>query len=88
MATRTVTQSRKDEDGDITALCNPNELWWSPRLKRDAIADIENRIHEYYVDVPGVPRTKVHVVTVNGRKHLRTDPDRHKHNNLDDLPDC
>ncbi|MEX2498325.1 MAG: DUF3892 domain-containing protein [Wenzhouxiangellaceae bacterium] len=89
MATRTVTRSRKDpDDGDITALCNPNERWWSPRSKRDAISDIENGTHEYYADAPGVPRVKIHVVVIGGRKHLRTDPDPHKQNNLDNLPDC
>jgi len=30
MADRQVTQSRKDSDGDILALCNPGE-YWSPR---------------------------------------------------------
>ena len=87
MATRTVTRSRKDDDGDITALCKPGE-YWSPRSKRDAISDIENRLHEYYAEASNVPRVKIHVVVIGGRKHLRTDPDPHKKNNLDNLPDC
>jgi len=30
----------------------------------------------------------VHVVTVDGKKHLRTDADKSSQNNLDNLPDC
>ena len=40
MADRRVIRNRKDADGDITPLCNP-EAWWSPRHKWDAIGDIE-----------------------------------------------
>lgn len=87
MAERKVTQSRKDSDGDITALCNPGE-YWSPRMKNDAISDIESRLHTYYVRQPGTERADIHVVTVAGRKHLRTDPDAALSNNLDNLPDC
>jgi hypothetical protein len=87
MADRQVTRSDKDSDGDITALCNPKE-WWSPRPKRDAIHDIEQRTHTYFVQQPGTRRADIHVVTVGGRKHLRTDPDASRENNLDNLPDC
>jgi hypothetical protein len=87
MATRIVTRSRKDEDGDITALCNPGE-YWSPRLKNDVISDIESELYEYYTQAPGTDPAKVHVVEDGGRKYLRTSPDLSKHNNLDDLPDC
>jgi hypothetical protein len=45
-------QTRKDRDGDILALCNPRE-YWSPRMKRDAISDIELDLHRYYVAVDG-----------------------------------
>lgn len=48
MAQRPVTQTKKDRDGDILALCNPGEPW-SPRDKTGAIYDIEHGIHSYYV---------------------------------------
>ena len=43
-----MTKTRKDRDGDILALCNPNEGWLT-RKKEDAINDIENGNHQYYV---------------------------------------
>lgn len=88
MADRKVIKSRKDNDGDITALCNANYSW-SPRLKADAINDIENNIHTYYVQQPGTSRSDIQVVNdrVKG-KYLRTDPDGEADNNLDNLPDC
>ncbi len=61
---------------------------WSPRRKADAINDIDSRRHTYYVQQPGTRRADVHVVTMGGKKHLRTDPDASTANNLDNLPDC
>lgn len=87
MADREVTQSRKDADGDILALCNPSASW-SPRPKADAINDIEQRLHTYFVNLPGAGRVDIHVVQGSTGKYLRTDPDRTSDNNLDDLPDC
>ncbi len=87
MADREVTQSRKDDEGDIVALCNPNTSW-SPRQKDDAIRDIEGRLHRYFVILRGVGRVDIHVVRGPTGKYLRTDPDRASDNNLDDLPDC
>lgn len=86
MADRRVTKSKKDEDGDITVLCN-DAASWSPRHKRDAIADIDSRVHRYFVDLG---RNEVDVIVVDdpGGKYLRTDPDKSTKNNLDDLPDC
>lgn len=86
MATREVTHSRKDRDGDITAIGNSGEHW-SPRLKAGAIADIENGDHSYYVNVAGNSVT-IRVVAGATGKYLRTDPDETARNNLDDLPDC
>ena len=83
MADRRVRQTGKDEDGDITALCNTGE-WWSPRKKADAVSDIRGGVHSYYVDEAGY-RTDIHV-TADG--HLRTDADATSANNLDNLPDC
>lgn len=87
MADRSVTATRKDEDGDILALCNRSEAW-SPRMKQDAIHDIENKIHTYFVRWEGGKRTEIHVANGPTGKYLRTDRDSTKRNNLDDLPDC
>lgn len=86
MADRRVTQSGKDEEGDITALCNPSKTW-SPRRKWGAIRDIENRDHTYYVDKAGY-RTDVEVVDDPDGKYLRTTADPTSDNNLANLPDC
>lgn len=86
MADRAVVASRKDWDGDITALCNPAE-YWSPRLKRDAISDIEMGIHRYYVSWPE-GHTWIRVVNGPTGKYLRTDRDNTSRNNLADLPGC
>ncbi len=86
MAERRVKKSRKDNNGNITALCNPGE-YWSPRQKSDAISDIETGNHSYYVEEAGYQSTvKVH--QRNGSKYLRTDADATSKNNLDNLPDC
>ena len=72
MAIREVIMCRKDEDGEIVALCNPDAIW-SPRLKGDAINDIENDIHTYYV-LRNKKRVDIRIVhTING-KRLRTEP--------------
>ena len=60
MADRRVTHSRKNRDGDITAIGTPGQ-YWSPRAKTDAISDIELRVHTYYVQWPE-KRTEVRVV--------------------------
>jgi len=85
MADRQVLRSRKDKDGDITALCGDG--YWSPRLKADAISDIEKGLHTYHVGT-GVKRVEIRVVKGTSGKYLRTDPDKTARNNLDDLPDC
>lgn len=86
MADRRVTRSRKDDEGDIIALCHPGQ-YWSPRSKPDAISDIENGDHSYYVEAGG-SRANVRVVRGPNGKYLRTDSDNTSRNNLDDLPDC
>ena len=87
MATRQVSRSRKDRDGDILALCSSGQPW-SPRQKQEAIDDIESRRHSYFVNVSGVGHVDIHVVRGPNGKYLRTDPDRTSRNNLDDLPEC
>ena len=87
MADRAVVKTGKDQDGDITKLCNSGQAW-SPRSKADAISDIENNVHTYYVPWKS-GRTEIRVVNdrVKG-KYLRTDRDDTSKNNLDDLPNC
>lgn len=87
MADRPVTQTRKDRDGDIVALCNP-QTTWSPRRKEDAIRDIETGAHRYYVPWADGNSTWIHVVDGPRGKYLRTNRDQTSRNNLDDLPDC
>lgn len=87
MATRYVTRSGKDKDGDITKLCNHGEAW-SPRSKADAISDIENKAHEYYVSWTDGQKTPIRVVNGKSGKYLRTQRDGSTKNNLDDLDDC
>ena len=86
MARRLVTHSRKDNEGDITALCRPGASW-SPRPKSGAINDIKSGTHKYFVRV-GSRDVYIHVVKGSTGKYLRTNPDTTNTNNLDDLPDC
>ena len=85
MIDREVTQTRKDENGNITALCNPSALW-SPKLKSMAILEIEYKTHRYYVRI-GNKEVDIRVINdpLKG-KYLRTDPDITINNNLNDLP--
>lgn len=87
MADRQVTRTGKDYAGDITKLCNHGE-GWSPRAKRDAIFEIENGVHTYFVRWSDGLRTEIRVVRGQSGKYLRTDRDNTTRNNLDDLPDC
>ena len=86
MSDRSVRNTGKDSDGDITKLCDPGAAW-SPRLKADAIRDIEGGIHTYHVPWTS-GRTEIRVVNGPTGKYLRTDHDNTNRNNLDDLPDC
>ena len=84
---RRVTHTSKDQDGDILALCNPDQPW-SRRSKQDAINDIESGRHSYYVRTLGGVRVRIQVVHGSTGKYLRTVADRNNCNNLGDLPDC
>lgn len=87
MADRAVYATGKDQDGDITALCNAGQSW-SPRKKADAIYDIEYGLHRYHVPWSDGTQTSIKVVNGASGKYLRTDKDGTTKNNLDDLPDC
>lgn len=85
MARRPVTHTRKSPRGDIVALAFPGADW-SPRVARDAIRDLENRRHTYFV--PWQDREiDIHVVDHPQGKYLRTDWDTTTRNNLGDLPE-
>ena len=86
MSDRPVRKTRKDRDGDILALGNDGDSW-SPRLKADAISDIEFGLHTYHVPWTS-GRTEIRVVNGVTGKYLRTDRDSTTRNNLLDLPDC
>ncbi|MDA0797594.1 MAG: DUF3892 domain-containing protein [Chloroflexi bacterium] len=87
MANRLVTQSAKDSDDDIIALCNASASW-SPRPTAGAITDIELGLHTYFTQGPGGTKTLLRVVNGTSAKYLRTDSDSTERNNLNDLPDC
>ena len=87
MARRQITRTRKNLDGDITALCDEGSSW-SPQSKSDAISDIERGIHQYFVRWNTGHETTIDVVNGPSGKYLRTDRDSTPRNNLDELPDC
>lgn len=87
MTDRAVRRTRKDRDGDITALCDDG-AYWSPRYKADAIRDIDSGLHTYHVSWWDGRRTRIRVVDDPRGRYLRTDRDDTPRNNLDDLPDC
>lgn len=86
MADRAVRKTGKNIQGDITSLCDDGAAW-SPRLKADAIRDIELGVHSYHVPWT-TGRTEIRVVHGATGKYLRTDRDATERNNLDELPDC
>lgn len=86
MADRAVRKTGKNNEGDITTLCDDG-AYWSPRSKANVIADIESGAHTYHVPWTS-GRTEIRVVQEATGKYLRTDRDDTQKNNLDDLPDC
>lgn len=87
MSERRVHKTGKDANGTITSLCAPGESW-SPRQKDDAIRDIENKLHRYYVLLTDGRKVDVDVVNGPRGKYLRSSWDGTKGNNLENLPDC
>ena len=85
MATRAVTHTQKDQHGNITGLGNPGQDW-SVRPSADAIRDINNGTHSYYVPWTS-GSTWIEIVQGPYGPYLRTDRDNTIKNNLDDLPD-
>ncbi|OGU39110.1 MAG: hypothetical protein A2X61_04665 [Ignavibacteria bacterium GWB2_35_12] len=71
MADRLVRFIRKSLFSEIIALCNPEENW-SPRQKDDAIQDIENGEHSYYIPW-GEKRIEIRVAEGINGKYLSAD---------------
>ena len=88
MVDRKVTKSRKDNNGNVIALCNPDFInVWSPRSVDDAIWDIESKIHSYYVQQPDTERVYVNVLDWPNGKFLRSPLGYDPKNNLRNIPD-
>jgi Vacuolar protein sorting-associated protein 62/Protein of unknown function (DUF3892) len=86
MAETPVTQTLKNSEGNITALCNPDESW-SPRIVSEVISDIESGVHDYVVR-SDLGDTRVEVVDGRAGKYVRSHRDSKVFNNLDELPVC
>ncbi len=88
---REITHVKRNDKGDIVALCNPMKPW-SPRDEKDVIEDIESGNHRYFeTDVIG-QMVYVDVIedTING-KYLRSEMGDSIYcsiEKLPDLPDC
>lgn len=83
MADRIVTSTFLESNGNTLFLANKSENW-SPRHVNEAIKDIENNIHKYYVNNLN---TEIGVVNEGGNKFLRTFRDNNLGNNLDNIED-
>ena len=86
MADRLVLKTRKGYAGDILALCNLDESW-SPRFKNDAIRDIENKVHNYFVEYEG-EKFPIVVEFNKGSKYLITDNKSSSNNMLGKIENC
>jgi len=71
---RRVLATGKDDDGDITSLCNSVKTW-SPRSRALAISDIEGGVIGYFVQDSLKNQAIVRVKSRNSIKYLATDPD-------------
>lgn len=72
-----------DPDGRIDEVGEPG---WT-KDEDTVIREIEDEGRKYFVDVDGA-RVPVVVAERDGRKYLRTDPDKTGRNNLLSLPEC
>jgi hypothetical protein len=84
---RKVTNTRKDEDGNITHLCGGPGSNWGPVPVNVAIQQIRSSAKTYVTSVAG-KSSSVRVVNDPDGPYLRTAADATKANNLDELPDC
>lgn len=81
MADRIVTNTYLKKNGNTLFLVNKNENW-SPRHVNDVIIDLENNLHNYYINDLNTP---IGIVNEGGKKFLRTFRDDNFGNNLDNI---
>ena len=87
-ALRTVTTSRRDDDGIVLAICNHDEPW-RERTVAEAIADMKSGIVYESLGPQSGRRARVRYVERRGaRPYLTTEGDDAEDNNLDNLPPC
>ena len=87
MAARRVMSCKIDSSGDVIYLCNPGEQW-SPRKKDEVIGDIENNLHNYYIQTLEGEKTNLRIIEGISGKYLRSTHDSRSPNNLGNLPEC
>lgn len=85
MEEREVTCTCKNDDGDILCLGGPG---YTDVPKDDAIRQIDEGTHRYWVKGKNGTQVDVRVVPGYQPPYLRTDPDGVPENNLDELPEC
>jgi hypothetical protein len=78
---RRVTGAERDRNGNITALCNKGQSW-SPRRKKDVLADIKAGRKSYYVQE--APQRSYIRVLSGGT--LQSSADATSSNSLEKLP--
>jgi hypothetical protein len=84
MTEHQVTCVQHDIHRNITSIGAGAQRWSTAQ----AISEIDGKRKRFYTLVNGV-RADVQVMqTKEGKKYLRTDPDKTTRNNLDDLPTC
>ena len=69
----------------VDGLCGSS---WGRVTEQQAVDEIDNGVHNYYVQQPGTNRVEVVTYWAHGAKHVRTTPDQSSNNNLVNLPDC
>lgn len=88
MVKREITHVKRNDEGDIVALCNPVKPW-SPRYTKDVIDDIENGDYKYFeTDVIGY---KVYVEVIDdpySGKYLRSEMGHSINCSIEKLPNC
>ena len=74
----------------VDGLCGPWDDGEGLRgvTEQQAVYDIDNQIHNYYVQQPGMSRVEVETYWAHGAKHVRTTADQTSSNNLANLPNC
>ncbi len=78
---RRIKSTKKDSNGNVIALCNPDESW-SPVAKDTVLRDIRSARRSYYVqELP-----KRVYIRVERDNTLETTSDQTSKNNLNNLP--